>query len=241
MDRPPFEPLRQEEFEHIVMNFLFDQEERITQLKDYMQVITEEFMEFSLKVTRRLKERIKENKNKPMKMEKITKYEPLHIGVTFRLGGVEKEISLLKLGWRVGLYSERKSKDVAKLSGLSEAKIVNSTYLTHLFWPSIGDVRFNVGNTKVKSIRNPRIKLAHRCITMTIAGRKETINRVIEIHLFYLYCIFGEGVICNIPYWLTKYLKSVKDKSVIFRGMFVTRISWSLLTNEMVSVLSHEP
>ncbi|GKB39039.1 hypothetical protein Tco_0883981 [Tanacetum coccineum] len=147
------------------------------------------------------------------------------------------------LGWRVGLYSEGESRDVATLSGLRGAETINSTRLTHLFWPSIGDDRFNVGNTKAKSIRNPRIKLAHRCITMTITSRKETTNRVTEIDLFYLYCIFGEGVICNIPYWLAKYLKSVRDKSVIFRGMFVTRIAWSfgLLTNEMVSVLNREP
>ncbi|GKE83333.1 hypothetical protein Tco_1553333 [Tanacetum coccineum] len=39
-----------------------------------MQVIAEEFMEFSSKVTRRLKERIKENENKPRKIKKITKY-----------------------------------------------------------------------------------------------------------------------------------------------------------------------
>ncbi|GJR42983.1 hypothetical protein Tco_1311086 [Tanacetum coccineum] len=118
-----------------------------------------------------------------------------------------------------------------------------STHLTHLFWPSIGDDRFNVGNTKAKSIRDPRIKLAHRCITMTITGRKETTNRVTEIDLFYLYCMFGEGVVCNIPYWLSKYLKGVKDKSVIFRGMFVTKIarSFGLLTEEMISVLNHEP
>nr|GEV48791.1 putative ribonuclease H-like domain-containing protein [Tanacetum cinerariifolium] len=49
MYRPSSERSRKEEFEHIVMNFLFDQEERITQLKDYMQVIAEEFMEFSSK------------------------------------------------------------------------------------------------------------------------------------------------------------------------------------------------
>nr|GEZ79784.1 zinc finger, CCHC-type [Tanacetum cinerariifolium] len=84
--------------------------------------------------------------------------------------------------------------------------------------PIIGDGGYNVGNTKAKSIRNPRIKLAHRCITMTISGRKETTNRVTEIDLFYLYCIFGEGVVCNIPYWLI-----------------------NLLTNEMVSVLNREP
>ncbi|GKE67926.1 hypothetical protein Tco_1522087, partial [Tanacetum coccineum] len=141
------------------------------------------------------------------------RYDPLHKGVTFRLGGVEREMSLLEFGWRVGLYSKGGSRDVATLSGLRNAKTVNVTRLTHSFWPSISD------------------------------GMKETTNRVTEIDLFYLYCIFGEGIVCNIPYWLAKYLKSVKDKSVIFEGMFVTRIaqSFGLLTNEMVSVLSCEP
>ncbi|GKC28302.1 hypothetical protein Tco_1035596 [Tanacetum coccineum] len=317
MYRKLSEPSRQEEFEHIVTNFIFNQEERIRQLKDYMQVISEEFMEFSSEVARRLKERIKENKNKPRKIKKIIRYpdtktlensakqnflenlkkktfptpvnllcemskrarntrgkasssreetmeekvrkfglfdytdhqmnydnlarrsfhpggvvdweflsnkglaqyEPLHKGVTSRLGGVEREMSLLELGWRVGLYSDRESRDVATLSGLRRAETVNSTHLTHLFWPNIGDDRFNVGNIKAKSIKDLRIKLAHRCITMTITGRKETTNHVTEIDLFYLYCMFGEGVFCNIPYWLAKYLKGVRDKSVIFKGM----------------------
>ncbi|GKC21392.1 retrotransposon ORF1 [Tanacetum coccineum] len=144
---------------------------------------------------------------------------------------------------RVGLYSERESRDVATPSGLRNAEMVNSTRLTHMLWPTISDGGYNVGNTKAKSIRNPRIKLAHRCITMTITGKKETTNRVTKIDLFYLYCIFMEGVVCNIPYWLAKYLKCIREKSVIFRGMFVTRIaqSFGLLTNEMVSVLNREP
>nr|GEW56703.1 hypothetical protein [Tanacetum cinerariifolium] len=125
------------------------------------------------------------------------RYEPLHKGVIFRLGGVESEMSLFELGWRVGLYSKRESKDVTTLSGLRRAETVNSTHVTHLFWPSIGD------------------------------DRKETTNRVTEIDLFYLYCFFGEGVVCSIPYWLTKYLKVIRDKSVIFKGMFVAKIARS--------------
>ncbi|GJS77260.1 hypothetical protein Tco_0727141 [Tanacetum coccineum] len=56
----------------------------------------------------------------------------------------------------------RESRDVATLSGLRNAEMVNSTRLTHMFWPTIGDGGYNVGNTKAKSIRNLRIKLAHR-------------------------------------------------------------------------------
>ncbi|GKA38831.1 hypothetical protein Tco_0731382, partial [Tanacetum coccineum] len=116
-----------------------------------------------------------------------------------------REMHLLEFGWRVGLYSKRESREVATLSGLRNAEIVNAIHFTHLFWPTIGDGGYNVGNTKAKSIRNPRIKLAHRCIIMTITGRKETTNRVTKIDLFYLYCIFKEAVVCNIPYWRAKW------------------------------------
>ncbi|GKB89348.1 hypothetical protein Tco_0961620 [Tanacetum coccineum] len=335
------------------MNFIFDQEERITQLKDYMQVIAEEFMEFSSEVARRLKERIKENENKPRKIKKITKYpdtkvlensakheflenlekktfltstnllcirhaiskrgrsirgqasssrketmeekvckfglfdngnhqmnynnlvgRSIHPGDVvdwdflsnkglaqpffnfintdtfsgrqwFNLFQINKPIfrELIREFFSSFEFDATPCRDVTTLSDLRGAKTVNFTRLTHLLCPSIGDGGFNIGNTKAKSIRNPRIKLAHRCITMTITGRKETTNRVIEIDLFYLYCIFRKWVICNISYWLAKYLESVRDNSVIFKGMFVTRIarSFGLLTNEMVSVLNREP
>nr|GEW06850.1 hypothetical protein [Tanacetum cinerariifolium] len=86
-----------------------------------------------------------------------------------------------------------------------------------------------------KRARSTRGKPPHLAKKPWTKG-KETTNRVTEIDLSYLYCIFGEEVVCNIPYWLAKYLKSVWDKSVIFRGMFVIRIaqSFGLLTNEMV-------
>ncbi|GJW01196.1 hypothetical protein Tco_1556447 [Tanacetum coccineum] len=74
MCRPPIEPSRQEEFEHIVMNFIYNQEERIRQLENYMQDITDEFMKFSSEVALRLKEKIKESESKLRKIKKIIKY-----------------------------------------------------------------------------------------------------------------------------------------------------------------------
>ncbi|GKE40731.1 hypothetical protein Tco_1464136 [Tanacetum coccineum] len=74
MYRPPPEPSRQEEFEHIVMNFILDQKERVNQLEEYIRVIVSDFMQLSSEVTRRLKEKIREEGNKIRKIEKITKY-----------------------------------------------------------------------------------------------------------------------------------------------------------------------
>ncbi|GKB89009.1 hypothetical protein Tco_0961281 [Tanacetum coccineum] len=70
----PLEPSRQEEFDHIVMNFILDQEERVKQLEEYMEVIMGDFMQLSSEVTRRLKGIIIEDGSRMRKIEKITRY-----------------------------------------------------------------------------------------------------------------------------------------------------------------------
>ncbi|GKC48403.1 hypothetical protein Tco_1066125 [Tanacetum coccineum] len=75
MYRPPSEPSCQEEFEHIMMNFIYDQEERIRQLENYMQDITDEFMEFYSEVALRVKERIKESETRSTRGQASSSYE----------------------------------------------------------------------------------------------------------------------------------------------------------------------
>ncbi|GJZ40983.1 hypothetical protein Tco_0587869 [Tanacetum coccineum] len=136
----------------------------------------------------------------------------------------------------------RQSKESATLSGLRKGVAVKANHLLLGFCPTIGDDGFHVGNTKVTAIRNPRVKLAHRCIAMTIAGTKESTYRVTKIDLFYIFCIYSDEVVCNIPYWLAKYMVRMRENSLICGGMFVTRIarSYRLLTNEMMGALSVE-
>ncbi|GJZ96672.1 hypothetical protein Tco_0669006 [Tanacetum coccineum] len=75
------------------------------------------------------------------------KYDPEHEGIKFRLGGEPREMSLLELGWRVRLYTRRKSKDNANLSGLSRAEIVKENRLLMKFWPSIRDGGFKIARS----------------------------------------------------------------------------------------------
>ncbi|GKA74303.1 zinc finger, CCHC-type containing protein [Tanacetum coccineum] len=98
-------------------------------------------------------------------------------------------------------------------------------------------------NTSVNKVRDPRIKLTHCCIPTTISSRRDSTQRITKIDLFYLYYIYTKGVVCNISYWLTKYLKGVRERNLICGGMFVTKIarSFGLLTREMVDGLNVEP
>ncbi|GKD40146.1 hypothetical protein Tco_1260353 [Tanacetum coccineum] len=75
----PPEPSRQKEFKHIMTNFILDQEERVWQLEEYMKVIVGDFMQLSSKVTRRLKEKIREEGSRMRKIEKITKYPDIEV------------------------------------------------------------------------------------------------------------------------------------------------------------------
>ena len=169
------------------------------------------------------------------------RYNSGHVGVKFRLGREEREMTLVEFGWRVGLYSERVGREEATRVALNRGATVKADMVTMAFWPTIGDGEFLVGSTVANKIRDPRVRLAHRCIATTISGRRESTQKISAMDLFFLYCIYANGVTCNIPFWLVKYLK--KDKSVICGGMFVTRLarSFGLLSTMMVDALHQEP
>ncbi|GJS44994.1 hypothetical protein Tco_0595115 [Tanacetum coccineum] len=147
------------------------------------------------------------------------RYDPNHLGVRFRLGGEQREISLLELGWRVGLYSKRQSRESATLSGLRKGVTVKANHLLLGFWPTIGDGGFNIRNTKVTAIRDPKVKLSHHCIATTIVGTNESTHRITETDLFYLYCIYFEGVVCALS--VEPSLIVFKKKSLISMGVIM--------------------
>nr|GEZ92121.1 hypothetical protein [Tanacetum cinerariifolium] len=87
--------------------------------------------------------------------------------------GEERKISLLELSWRIGLYSEDQSREDNTRSKLNRAVNVKEMRLLMEFWQSIRDGEFTVGNTSVNKVRDPRVKVAHRCIAATILGVME--------------------------------------------------------------------
>ncbi|GJR75888.1 hypothetical protein Tco_0088253 [Tanacetum coccineum] len=79
MRQLPPKPSRQEAFEDLVMNFILDQEEKVKQLKEYMDVIGSDFMQLSSEVVGKLKEEIRMEENRTKKIKKIIRYNEEHI------------------------------------------------------------------------------------------------------------------------------------------------------------------
>nr|GEV22473.1 putative reverse transcriptase domain-containing protein [Tanacetum cinerariifolium] len=73
MRQLPPEPSRQEAFEDLVMNFILDQEERVKKLEEYIGVIVSDFMQLSLKVVEKLKDKIRAEESRVKKIKKITR------------------------------------------------------------------------------------------------------------------------------------------------------------------------
>ncbi|GJT71501.1 ribonuclease H-like domain-containing protein [Tanacetum coccineum] len=186
MHQLPSEPSRQEAFEDLVMNFILDQEEKVRQLEECMCVIRSDLMQLSLEVVEKLQEEIRVKETRVKKIEKIT---------------------------RVGLHSEEQSRLNSTKSRLRRGESVKAKHMLMEFWPTIGNEEFVVGGISVKEVRDPKVKLAHRCIATTVSGRKESTQKITKIDLFYLYCIYASGVVCHIPYWMAKYLKGVKERN----------------------------
>ncbi|GJY16473.1 hypothetical protein Tco_0386895 [Tanacetum coccineum] len=240
------------------MNFILDQEEKVKQLEEYMGVIGSDFVQLSSEVVVKLKEEIRMEEDKAKKIEKITSHG---LNASFFESIYSDPFSgpqwanLFQISERV--YRELFREFFASIEFEStacrydpeykgvkfRAETVKANHVLLGFWPSIRDGEFFVGGTSMNEVRDPNVRLAHRCIATTISGRKDSTQRIIEIDLFYLYYIYAPWVVCNIPYGLTKYLKGVRDKNFICGGMFVTRIarSFGLLTAEIVDVLSVEP
>ncbi|GJY35549.1 zinc finger, CCHC-type containing protein [Tanacetum coccineum] len=232
MYQPPPKPSRQEKFEHIVMNFILDQEERVEQLKEYMNVIIGDFMKLSLEFTRRLKDKIREEGGRLRKIKKITKYpkqevsNPRAIEVNLL---PPKEYQLRKK-FKCLRYSRvvcTKCSTIPLLDAaftLGTSSIGISSPAKVLLKPSLSP------STKTLSLAPNRYDPNHLGVRFRLGGeqkeisllelgwridlyseRKESTHRVTEIDLFYLYCIYSDEVVCNIPYWLAKYMVVEED------------------------------
>nr|GEX18672.1 hypothetical protein [Tanacetum cinerariifolium] len=205
-------------------------EERVKQLKEYMGIVGRDLVQLSSEVNAKLKEEIRVKEDRIEKIEKITRELVHEFFASFEFKDYASK------GWRVGLYFEGDSLNDHNMLSMQHALTVKIEDDWSRFWPNIKDGEFVVGSTSVIKIRDPKVRLAHRCISTTILGRKESTQWITAIDMFYLYCIYAEGVVCHIPYWLARYLRRAMDMNVLCGGMSVTKIAWSfgLLSREMV-------
>ncbi|GJV68361.1 hypothetical protein Tco_1483870 [Tanacetum coccineum] len=111
------------------------------------------------------------------------------------------------------------------------------------YWISISSAGDFLGTTlSYNAIRDPILRLYHRLITCSIAGRSQALEKVTVTNLFYLRGMDVGSV--NVPYLLARYLRLFaagrKSGALISRGQFVARLAkyFGLLTEERLRGLT---
>lgn len=138
--------------------------------------------------------------------------------IYFRLGGEIRSCSVTEFGWRIGLYTRKEAIEGGFMQRLLHGETVRNEMRCATFWPNIGNGVYT-STTRAASIRDPMIRLAHRCITYSLSGRHGTTHRVTTSDLFYLYTIFSADVYCNIPFWVASYRRPVLGRGILTRCM----------------------
>jgi hypothetical protein len=82
----------------------------------------------------------------------------------FRLGGEHRTCSVAEFGWRLGLYSQHETTQGRFLRRLLGGETVRNDLRCATFWPIIGNGGYT-STTGATFIRDPRVRLVHRCIT----------------------------------------------------------------------------
>ncbi|GKD81166.1 hypothetical protein Tco_1348005 [Tanacetum coccineum] len=111
------------------------------------------------------------------------------------------------------------------------------------YWIGISSARDFLGTTPSYTvIRDPILRLCHRLIAYSIAGRSQAPKKVTLMDLFYLRGMDVGSV--NVPYLLARYMRLFatrrKSGAHISRGQFVARLAdhFGLLTTEIVGGLT---
>ncbi|GJU63239.1 hypothetical protein Tco_1245074 [Tanacetum coccineum] len=164
-------------------------------------------------------------------------------GPLFQLGKVRRRMSWREFMLGMGLHIAEEIESVGFSTYWAESAIqIPDKGDLSAYWIGILYAGDFLGTApSYTSIRDPMLRLCHRLIACSIAGRSQAPEKVIMTDLFYL---MGMDVgSSNIPYLLARYLrlfaKGRKRGAMIFGGQFVARLAehFGLLTEERLQGL----
>ncbi|KAD3640894.1 hypothetical protein E3N88_30117 [Mikania micrantha] len=160
-------------------------------------------------------------------------------GLTFRLGGRWRRLSVAQFATRMGLYTEGEL-DSEIFDGLHdfEDEIEKAT-----FWAEVAEGVYDPRRAKATKLRDPLHRFIHRILVSTIMQRGDSLGNVPTRDLFYLYCLI-RGIHCNIAHCLAYFLTTSSGKlasSHICGGAYITQLadSFGLLTEENIASFTH--
>ncbi|GKD73339.1 hypothetical protein Tco_1331621 [Tanacetum coccineum] len=162
----------------------------------------------------------------------------------FQLGGARRRMSWREFIVALGLHTEEEMQTPGfGVYWVGSARQVPEKEDMRDYWIGISYARDFLGTAPSYTlIRDPILRLCHRLIACSIAGRSQAPKKVTVTDLFYLRGM--DVVSINVPYLLARYLRLFavgrKSRAHISVGQFVARLAdhFRLLTAEILGGLS---
>ncbi|GKB45777.1 hypothetical protein Tco_0896530 [Tanacetum coccineum] len=158
----------------------------------------------------------------------------------FQLGGARRRISWREFILALGLYTSKEMQTVGFDAYWAEsARQIPDKGDLRDYWIGISSAGDFLGTSpSYTAIWDPILRLCHRLIACSIAGRSQAPEKVTVTDLFYLRGMDVDSV--NVPYLLARYLRLFaagrKSGAHISGGQFVARLAehFGLLTAEIL-------
>ncbi|GJW22973.1 hypothetical protein Tco_0033595 [Tanacetum coccineum] len=162
----------------------------------------------------------------------------------FQLGGVRRRMSWREFILALGLHTDEEMQMAGfGASWARSARQIPDKGDMRDYWMGISSAGDFLGTTPSYTvIRDPILRLCHRLIACSIAGRSQAPEKVTVTDLFYLKGMDVDSV--NVPYLLARYLRLFaagrKSGAHISSGQFMARLAehFGLLTAEILGGLT---
>ncbi|GKF62024.1 hypothetical protein Tco_0182078, partial [Tanacetum coccineum] len=160
------------------------------------------------------------------------------------LGGARRLLSWRQFILALGLHTDEEMQTLRFCAyWVKSARQIPDKGDMRDYWISISSAGVFLGTTpSYTAIRDPILRLYHRLIACSIAGRSQALEKVTVTDLFYLRRM--DVVLVNVPYLLARYLRLFahgrKSGALISGGQFVARLAkhFRLLTKERLRGLT---
>ncbi|KAK1415482.1 hypothetical protein QVD17_31264 [Tagetes erecta] len=160
--------------------------------------------------------------------------------ITFRLGGMPRNLSVAQLGVRMGLYTNAEIRKSIFKNGLLDLPNDATGKVAEL-WQDIGKGIYRPRSTKATMFRDPLHRYIHRVLASTISARGSSTGVTTIKDMFFLHCLIRREPI-NLAYALALFFDGCCGTtlaSAICGGSFITELAYSydFMTPEVIAGL----
>lgn len=146
--------------------------------------------------------------------------------LTFRLGGVSRNLSLIEFATRMGLYTEEQVTSPIFSAYLDACvRLPTRRFDAQATWDTIGNGMFRPSTTPAGMLHDPFLRLVQKLLSYSITHRSNGRDKIKKNELWFMAHLSDPQRMVNVPYALAHFLTKAsgqRSESAICGGHYIT-------------------